>query len=80
MKLAGIAAGDLVLVSKGGRRFHGQVVAFAGGVVEFEPLQRGVSYRHAGAHEVIDHWRHTRRRGDGVVPLEQLSLTGRGRP
>ena len=80
MKLAGIAAGDLVLVSKGGRRFHGQVAAITGGVIEFEPLQRGISYRHAGAHEVIDHWRRTRRRGDGVVPAEQLSLTGRERP
>ena len=80
MKLAGIAAGGLVLVFKGGRRFYGQVVALAGGVVEFEPLQRGISYRHAGAPQVTDNWRHTRRRGDRAVALEQLSLTGRERP
>ncbi len=74
MKLAGIAAGGLVLVFKGARRFYGQVV-LAGGVVEFEPLQ-GISYRHAGAPQVTDHRRHT----DGAVPAEQLSLTGGERP
>ena len=87
MKLAAIDAGDLVEVSKGGRRFFAKVTAVEAGVVRFEPIARGVSYRHASAREVIDHWRHARRRrreGEPddagpppAQPKAQLSLAGR---
>ena len=88
MKLASIDSGDLVEVSKGGRRFYAKVTAVESGVVRFEPVGRGVSYRHASAREVIDHWRHARRRrrpGEpedagppAAQPRAQLSLAGRG--
>lgn len=63
MKLAHIHPGDLVEVNKGGRRMYGQVLEIRNGVVQFEPLCRGVSYRHASAREIICHWRRTARRG-----------------
>lgn len=63
MKLAHIHPGDLVEVNKGGRRMYGQVLEIRNGVVQFEPLCRGVSYRHASAREIICHWRRTGRRG-----------------
>jgi hypothetical protein len=85
VKLAYIHPGDLVEVNKGGRRIHGQVIQISDGVLQFEPLCRGISHRHASAREVIAHWRKTGRRGPGVadeqddeapaaVPREQLSL------
>jgi len=92
LKLAAIGVGDLVLVSKGGRRFHARVVEVSSGVVRFQPIERGVSYRHASARELIDHWRHARRRrapGEptleeqappALAPKEQLSLAGKLAP
>jgi len=89
MKLAAIGPGDLVLVSKGGRRFYAKVSGISNGVVRFEPTGRGVSYRHASAREIVDLWRHARRRrrpGEASVaeegppalaPVGQLSLAGR---
>jgi len=88
LKLAAIGPGDLVLVSKGGRRFHAKVVGICRGVVELQPLERGISYRHASARELVDHWRHARRRRGAdepgpqeqappaAAPKEQLSLAG----
>ena len=82
MKLAGVDVGDLVLVSKGGRHVYGEVVELRQGVVHFRPLCRGVSWRHAGAREVIGHWR----RATGSVgaddgysppPASQLSFAGK---
>ena len=85
MKLAYIHPDDVVEVNKGGRRMYGRVVEIRDGVVQFEPLCRGISYRHASAREVIGQWRKTGRRGPGPadepdgeepvrVPREQLSL------
>lgn len=76
---------DLIEVSKGGRRFYARLIEISDGVVRFEPLSRGVSYRHAGAREIIGHWRKTGRRGPGpddepeaparrTVSRSQLSL------
>jgi hypothetical protein len=82
MRLAGVDVGDLVLVSKGGRRVYGEVVEISQGVVHFMPLCRGVSWRHAGAREVVGHWR----RASGSVgadgayvppPTSQLSFAGK---
>lgn len=88
MKLAAIDKGNLVLISKGGRRFHARVLEVARGTVRFEPIERGISYRHASARELVDHWRHARRRrrpGEAepqeappaLPPKEQLSLAGK---
>jgi hypothetical protein len=85
MKLAYIHPQDMIEVNKGGRRMYGKVVEIRDGVVQFEPLCRGVSYHHATAREVIGHWRKTGRRGPGpadepgepertTVPRAQLSL------
>lgn len=68
-----------MLVSKGGRRFHAQVESISDGVVRFMPIGRGLSYRQAPAHEVIDHWRHVRtgRTSEENAPAPgQLSLAG----
>jgi hypothetical protein len=81
-----IQAGDIVLVSRGGRRFHGNVRQIRAGVVEFDPIERGISYRHASAREVLDVWHHRlsrrSRSDDEVEPAPevakgQLSLAGR---
>ena len=85
MKLAYIHPNDVIEVNKGGRRVYARVVEIRDGVVQFEPLCRGISYRHASAREIVRHWRKTGRRGLGpadepdghqhvAVPREQLSL------
>jgi len=88
VKLATIGPGDVVLVSKGGRRFYAKVLGVSKGVVGVEPIERGVSYRHVSARELVDHWRHARRRRAAdepgpqeqapppPAPKEQLSLAG----
>lgn len=77
MRLAGIHPGDIVLVSKGGRHVHGVVEAIERGVVRFNPITRGSTWRQASGREVIGHWRKSRIPGvDDApeVPREQLSL------
>jgi hypothetical protein len=85
VKLAYMHPDDLIEVNKGGRRVYARVVEIREGVVQFEPLCRGISYRHASAREIIRHWRKTGRRGPGPadepngdapvpIPREQLSL------
>ncbi len=78
-----------MLVSKGGRRFHARVLEVSHATVRLEPIERGISYRHASARELVDHWRHARRRrapGEPTLeeqappalpPKEQLSLAGK---
>ena len=44
-----------MLVAKAGRRFHARVIEVSQGVVRFEPIERGVSYRQASARELVDH-------------------------
>jgi hypothetical protein len=85
MRLAGVAVGDLVLVSKGGRRVYGEVVELRQGVVHFRPLCRGVSWRHAGAREVVGHWRRAAGSAGGddgytPPPASQLSFAGKLEP
>ncbi len=61
MRTRSIRAGDVVLVDKRGRRFHALVLSLQPHEgLELRPLQRGVSFRHATAHEVVDHWSHAR--------------------
>lgn len=85
VKLTSMHPLDLIEVNKSGRRMYGKVVEIRDGVVQFEPLCRGISYRHASAREIVGHWRKTGRRGQGpgdeadasaapAVPRSQLSL------
>jgi hypothetical protein len=84
VRLASVQPRDIVLVSKGGRRFHAHVRGIRDGVVEFTPIERGISYRHASAREVLEVWHRRRARRDldegdpqPSVSKAQLSLAGR---
>lgn len=77
MRLERIRSGDIVLVSKGGRRFHATVRQISDGVVALEPIERGISYRHASARELLDVWRHQRQDAPLEIAKGQLSLAGR---
>ena len=62
----GIAAGDIVLVDKKGRRFHALVTELEqleSGRFELavRPLDSRISYRSASVREVQDVWRKSRR-------------------
>ena len=62
----GIAAGDIVLVDKKGRRFHALVTELEQtGTGRFElgvrPLDSRISYRTATVREVVGVWRKARR-------------------
>jgi hypothetical protein len=73
-----INPGDLVLVSRNGRLFHARVRGRdASGGYAIEPIERGISYRHAAAREIVDHWAHTRearpeRPAPGQLPLDAV--------
>ena len=77
MRLEQIRSGDIVLVSKGGRRFHATVREVKDGVVAVEPIERGISYRHASAREVVDVWRRAAQAGAREIAKGQLSLAAR---
>jgi hypothetical protein len=73
----------VVEVDKRGRRFHALVLSLQPDEgLELRPLGRGISFRHATAREVVDHWSHARpwERGHGDEPPapgepgEQLGL------
>ena len=60
-----IAAGDIVLVDKRGRRFHALVTELEQGAsgrfeLAVRPLDARISYRTATVREVVDVWRHAR--------------------
>ena len=42
-----------------------------------EPIERGISYRHASAREVVDVWRRAAQAGPREIAKGQLSLAGR---
>jgi hypothetical protein len=77
-----ISAGDIVKASIKGRTVYGEVREVAGGVVHFLPLTHAAGWRHASAHEIVGHWRKTRRphgsddSKSAAAPREQLSLPG----
>lgn len=57
MTLGAIHPQDLVLVDKRGVRFHAEVLECSHGELRVRPLDRRVTYRAAGAREVLAHWR-----------------------
>ncbi len=86
MRLSRIQTGDIVQVSKGGRKFHAHVKEIREGVVHVAPIERGITYRHAGAREILDVWHRRRARPTPdeyepepapEVSKAQLSLAGR---
>ena len=87
VRIERIAVGDIVLCSIGGRRIYGEVSEITDGVVHFRPITAAAGWRHAGARQILAHWRKTGRpRPAGEVtvggedeqqappPREQLSL------
>jgi hypothetical protein len=81
VRIDGIAVGDIVRASIGGRVVYGEVLEIRDGVVHFVPISRAGGWRHASAHQIVGHWRRAGRRGstaagdEGVIPPpEQLAL------
>jgi hypothetical protein len=80
VRLEGIAVGDIVKVSIGGRVVYGEVLETRDGQVHFAPISRAAGWRHATAAQITGHWRRAGRRrtaadGESVAPSpEQLSL------
>jgi hypothetical protein len=80
VRLEGIAVGDIVKVSIGGRVVYGEVLETRDGTVHFVPISRAAGWRHATAAQVTGHWRRAGRRRTGAegesvaAPPDQLSL------
>jgi hypothetical protein len=78
VRLDGIRAGDIVRCSVKGRMFHAVVrgEASPGPGLRVDPIERGVSYRHVRARDVVEHWAKRGRGGGGErdVHPEQRSL------
>ncbi len=78
MRTRAIHRGDLVLVNKKGRIFHAKVQGLgATGGFAIVPLERNVSYRQAGAREIVDHWSHAGRDraqepAEGQISFDEL--------
>lgn len=62
MRLQNVRPGDIVLVDKKGRKFHGEVRGRTsdGKGLRFQPLQNNISWREASAHEIDELWRKAR--------------------
>jgi hypothetical protein len=65
--------GDIVRVDKNGRVFEAFVLAKPDGVLEIEPIGRGVPYTTATACEVVCHWA---KRGRGRKPRSAAPREG----
>ena len=75
MLIDGVAPGDMVRVSSGGRMFHAVVRGTVLGGLEVEPIERGVSQRRVKPRDVVEHWaRTTRPRASGGGDREQRSF------
>ncbi len=71
----GIAPGDMVRVSSGGRMFHAVVRGTVLGGLDVDPVERGVSQRRVKARDVVEHWARTRRpRAEHLADREQRSF------
>ena len=64
-----------MLINKRGRLFHARVLGTgSAGGLSVEPLDRRITWRHASAREVIDHWIHARREGGERPDSAQLAF------
>jgi hypothetical protein len=76
VRIEGIATGDIVKASIGGRAVYGEVLEIRDRVVYFNPLSHGAGWRHAAANQIVGHWRKAGRRrssaaGDADPPVAQ---------
>lgn len=75
MRTRAVQPGDIVLVTKRGRIFHATVRGVAaGGGFEVAPIERGISYRHVKAGEIVDHWARSGARREGRPPSGQMGF------
>jgi hypothetical protein len=81
MRIEGIAVGDIVKASIGGRVIYGEVLEIRDRTLHFNPLTNAAGWRQATAHQIVGHWRKAGRRRSGggdqesvVAPPEQLAL------
>lgn len=66
MRLAGVRTSDIVKCSVRGQVFHAVVSQPPkNSEIRFVPIERGVTHRHATAHQVIEHWRRSIAGGAG---------------
>lgn len=83
MRLDRVQPGDVIKAAiKGRTGIWGEVTEVKDRTVYFQPLCPATGWRHAGAHEVVGHWRKAPRRGTtsdedaSLISAEQLSLPG----
>lgn len=78
MRLANVLVGDIVLVNRKGRVFHAVVTRVEKGGLGVDPIDKRVTYRQCGSHDVVGHWSRRGRPQAGDERLrpteEQLSL------
>lgn len=78
MRLANVLVGDIVLVNRKGRVFHAVVTGTELRGLAVEPIDKRVSYRSCGSHDVVGHWARRGRPQAGDAELRptehQLSL------
>lgn len=74
MRLANVLVGDIVLVNRNGRVFHAVVTRIELRGLGLEPIDKRVTYRQCGAHDVVGHWS---RRGRPQAGDDQLRPTER---
>jgi hypothetical protein len=78
VRLANVLVGDIVLVNRKGRVFHAIVTGSEGRVLHVDPIDKRISYRQCGSHDVVGHWSRRGRPQAGDDKLrpteEQLSL------
>jgi hypothetical protein len=68
MNITGIREGDLVLCDVRGARFHAYVQARDERGLAVRPIERGISYRHVTARQVIAYWRRSEQSRGGGEP------------
>lgn len=56
MRLDSIIPGDIVRVSIRGRVFHAVVRGSDPAGLQIEPIERGITQRHAKARDIVEHW------------------------
>ncbi len=71
VRIEGIAIGDIVKASIGGRVVYGEVLDIRDRTVHFTPLSRGAGWRHATANQIVGHWRKAGRRRSGAGEGEE---------
>jgi hypothetical protein len=71
----GIAPGDMVRVSSGGRMFHAVVRGATLGALDVDPIERGVTQRRVKVRDVMEHWARARPpREGGQTDRQQRSF------